>query len=222
MKREKVNAEIYRLHDIPDLIARIAAIRDHGAAMRKYREELRIYNKKRRGRPEVEVTAKDEGDILSHRTRGFIVEHMGQKISIPRPHKPYPVRGWNRSSYSRDSFLGISHTTPAKDYGLLANGGKYNRSINPARVKEYADSMAAGKWRDLLSDPIAITSDGEVINGQHRLAAAGQIEWDGDEKDPNPRFLVLFDVPREEIWFMDTSKRTGRDLHKMAEKQGAS
>src|SRR4051794_14817699 len=89
---------------------------------------------------------------------------------------------WRAWSYQRyDRLMGF--TTHAQQSGLLANA-VFNRDILPGRVEEYAAAMEAGNWRDLLSDPITITDDGQVINGQHRLAAASGVDWDEVENDP--------------------------------------
>lgn len=45
-----------------------------------------------------------------------------------------------------------------------------NRTVRPARVKEYAQSMTAGRWL-YTADPIRFDEDGRLIDGQHRLMA---------------------------------------------------
>jgi hypothetical protein len=62
-----------------------------------------------------------------------------------------------------------------------------NRDMRPQHVDAYAEEMPAGRWRD-SSDPISITADGHVLNGQHRLAAASKVDWANVENDPS--FLV--------------------------------
>jgi hypothetical protein len=83
------------------------------------------------------------------------------------------------------------------------------------------NAIIRGEWQDNLTDPICITPDGEVINGQHRLAAVGQIEFTEPEDGPQ-RVLVLFDVDPAQITFADTSKRTARDLTVMAAKRASA
>jgi hypothetical protein len=102
----------------------------------------------------------------------------------------------------------MGQTSHAHEYGVLASP-LFNRDIRPQRVDEYTAEMRAGRWRDLLSDPIAITSGGDVINGQHRLAAASQVDW---SKIKNvPAFLVVWDVSPLEARYADGSRRTDRD-----------
>jgi hypothetical protein len=197
---QQANAVVYRLSEFGELAQRIAAIRDEGKARREYQAALRAYNRRRRGR--AESTWPDEGRFWGGgRITGFKVTHMGQELSFPRPERH------ERNVYARWS---------GKDGGMLAYGGKYNRPISAERVADYQRTMEAGLWHDLLTDPISITSDGEVINGQHRFAAGSEVTL--KDGDPDPSFLVLFDVSRAEVAFTDTSKRTGRDTTIVAQK----
>lgn len=45
-----------------------------------------------------------------------------------------------------------------------------NRKINPNRVRMYAEDMRSGNWK-LTHQGIAFDADGQLIDGQHRLAA---------------------------------------------------
>jgi hypothetical protein len=215
---EKANAMIYRLSEFGALSQRIAQLRDFGAtAMAKYQTDLREYQKKRRGRPEVRVKVTTADGMFSRQYDGpgYTVEHMGQTLKLPRPTEPH----WSVWEVSHAStFMGCQDAR--SEYGLVADGGKYNRPVNEQRVNQYQKLMRAGRWHDLLSDPIAITSDGEVVNGQHRLAAGAGIKvtFEDGKEDDSPRFLVLFDVSRDEVAFADTSMRTGRDLTVIAQK----
>jgi len=47
----------------------------------------------------------------------------------------------------------------------------YNRPLKESLVAEYARKMEAGEWKEKGGIPIWVTEDGELINGQHRLAA---------------------------------------------------
>ena len=46
-----------------------------------------------------------------------------------------------------------------------------NRKLKPAAVKEYAYKMQNGMWNGNVLDPIVVTKDGVLENGQHRLEA---------------------------------------------------
>ena len=128
---------------------------------------------------------------------------MGGVEFVPRPQQP-SKRIWGKS--------GLAGT--GEQYGLLANGGRYNRNVDPRRVMRYAETIVADQWRDNLIDPVAITPDGEVINGQHRLAAFSAVTLGEDEPgtDADFRFLVVFDVPAAQVALGDASKRTPGDL----------
>jgi hypothetical protein len=104
-------------------------------------------------------------------------------------------------------------TTHADQLGVLADP-RYNRDIRPHRVEEYAAEMKAGNWRDLLSDPITVTREGQVLNGQHRLAAAGDVDWSNVGNDP--RFLVVWGVEPQEALYADGSRRTPKDSQTVA------
>jgi hypothetical protein len=103
----------------------------------------------------------------------------------------------------------------ARTFGLLADP-KYNRDIRPQRVNEYIEAMRAGRWQDLLSDPISITADGHVLNGQHRISAAESVDWSKVDNDPS--FLVIWGVEPTEAHFADGSRRTERDQKMIADK----
>src|SRR5439155_23178193 len=97
---------------------------------------------------------------------GFAVKVHDQSVVFLRPEPP-TFKAWFYSGYDR--FMGIA--SHASGGGLLSNN-QHNREILPRRVEEYQEKMAAGEWRDLLSDPITLRRDGQVVNGQHRIAAA--------------------------------------------------
>ena len=52
---------------------------------------------------------------------------------------------------------------------MWLGGDTRNRPVKPQRVAQYAEAMATGNW--LLGAPIIRTSDGVLIDGQHRLRA---------------------------------------------------
>lgn len=201
---EGIEARVYTLLEFPALTQRIGDLRTNRLA--QYRQELRDYNKKRGKRPEVTRPRESFGGGTEN---GFYYEvrHLGTKLWVKRPVEPT----WENFMWHR--YHGMTGT---RDMGLLADGGKYNRPINATRVTEYVKAICAGQWTDNFVDPICVTADGEVINGQHRLAAFGKVTPDGEEDAF--RFLVLFNVPRDQIHLADTSKRTTNDLAMIARK----
>ncbi len=170
--------------------------------MRDFKRKLSAYNRARGKRAEV-----------THEKRvGFFRLVSGKPEWTPRP-----VLGTPRAFLHRGPFRIGDDYFGASDHGLLVDGA-YNRDIRPERVKKYSDAMVRGQWRTLLSDPIAITSDGQVVNGQHRLAALDLLEWDGSDDDGAFQFLVVWDVDPSEAQFADESHRTARDQATIARK----
>lgn len=54
--------------------------------------------------------------------------------------------------------------------GLLDNTPKQQRNLRPSLVDRYASDMLAGRWRT-TGDPIRLTPNLELADGQHRCAA---------------------------------------------------
>lgn len=50
------------------------------------------------------------------------------------------------------------------------NENKVNRSLRLAKINQFANDMAAGRW-NLSNDAICFAPDGTLLNGQHRLHA---------------------------------------------------
>lgn len=174
----------------------------------QYEKDLKAYERARRGRPEIEDTVSTGGIFGGYRAIGYrTVKHVNGVPEITFHERPREPR-WNAWSYTGyDRFMGMS--SHASQSGVLASP-EVNREILPKRVEGYQAQMQAGLWRDLLSDPITITTDGHVVNGQHRLAAAWSVDW--EKVDNDPLFLVVFNVDPQEAILADTSsKRTAKD-----------
>ena len=94
--------------------------------------------------------------------------------------------------------------TPAIAKDLLDHHNKSNRKLRPSYVQKLADEMAAGRWQD-HHQAIGFDKDGDVIDGQHRLAA---VVASGKPQ----RFLVVHAVPTEAIGVIDShSHRSTKD-----------
>jgi hypothetical protein len=209
----KQHTEIVHASEMQEkVVNRLLHIREPNRT-KEYQTALRKY-KRRIGRRQEQTFT--ETSLFEKRTfRGFQVEHMGQTLTFERPEPPTPL-GWMRSGYSRSSIAGNRFTDHAHDAGLLADGGRYNRPIRATRVNEYAKEMEAGRWRDLFSDPIAITADGHVLNGQHRIVAVCSLDW--ADSDYDPAFLVVWNVDPGEALYADGSRRTDKDEKTIAAK----
>jgi hypothetical protein len=202
----EAKTEIVRASELQErVVERIAEIRNP-ELFASHKDELRRY-KRRLGKREEKVYKKDFS-----RVRGFKVQHLGQEVFVERPERPRPP-AYRYSPYDRSSGFGPS--IHARVYGLLASA-RYNRDLRPQRVDEYHGAMLRGEWRDLLSDPIAITADGQVLNGQHRIAAATHVDW--SKLDSDPAFLVIWGASPEESLHADGSRRTAKDEKTIAMK----
>jgi hypothetical protein len=174
-------------------------------AQAEHEAALAEYERLRADAPEVR---EKKPDLLGRKIEGalgFYELVEGEPKFHPRPEFKRPG-AWAYSGYEKGS--GKWGSSYAQQYGLLTDP-KFNREIRPQRVYEYADEMEAGRWHDLLSDPITITSGGQVVNGQHRLAAASRVDWAQVENDP--LFLVITGVDPLECLFADGSRRTEKD-----------
>lgn len=65
--------------------------------------------------------------------------------------------------------LAIERITPEIANDLLQTN-KSNRHIRDRRVDQYARDMETGNWHP-VGEPLAITPEGRLLNGQHRLLA---------------------------------------------------
>jgi hypothetical protein len=88
-----------------------------------------------------------------------------------------------------------------------------NRPYSEARAELYAEEMVAGRWYT-SADPIVISENGYVINGQHRLAAASMVVW--EKGDEFPLFLVVWGVDEKTALLMDEAKRNTTDRRAIA------
>lgn len=75
------------------------------------------------------------------------------------------------SGYAPDHRIEWVNVTPDVAKRLLGINYDKQRNIQPGRVDVYSRDMANGNWNPLASDTIQISSDGKVVNGQHRLLA---------------------------------------------------
>lgn len=129
---------------------------------------------------------------------------------------------------------------------LLDTGGPYvgeseiprdlNRDLSDARVTGYLEDMLHARWWD-SPDPICVTPQGVVINGQHRVAAAlkaspksnwmadygeepfkgegGYFDWTADY-EAIPSFVVVWDVEPKAALLMDEARRSTDDRRSIA------
>lgn len=91
--------------------------------------------------------------------------------------------------------------------------GPLNRDLNDARIEAYKADMKRGEWW-FTPDPIVVTNEGNIINGQHRLIAAEEaLPWDGVKP---PQFVVVYGVEPRAALLMDEARRTANDRRDIA------
>lgn len=220
----KISTEVVRASEIQEkVVNRIFKIRNPDALIGKeYEAALAAYEKDRRDLPE--VTAFETSGLFKVEKRGFYRLVDGEPVFTARP-RPLSPLAYRYRSYDKrlaDSTGGtLGH---AGEIGVLADS-EHNRDIRPDRVSSYAEAMLDGLWQDLLSDPITITEDGQVVNGQHRIAAAagawgGKYEAKGETVLPpnDPTFMVIWGVNPDEAGLADGSRRTDHDRVVIASK----
>ncbi|MGZ4356819.1 MAG: hypothetical protein ACXVRU_08425 [Gaiellaceae bacterium] len=103
------------------------------------------------------------------------------------------------------------------EFGTLGTLGltELNREMNYTRAEMYAEEMRAGRWQ-FSPDPIVVTAGGMVVNGQHRLAAAGYVtDWSAYGGDI-PEFLVVWGVSDETALLTDEAQRSTKDRRHIA------
>jgi hypothetical protein len=77
----------------------------------------------------------------------------------------------------------------------ILDGHENWRKLRPSRVIQYAASMSRGEW-SLTGEAIKFDSDGNLLDGQHRLAACMEAEVPFTT-------LVVRGVPEESVEYMD-------------------
>lgn len=88
--------------------------------------------------------------------------------------------------------------TPKRAAEMLEHNG-HNRPLTRTRVREFAEAMKRGDWQ-LTHQGIAFDTDGQLKDGQHRLAAIV-------EADLPVTMLVSTDLAPETFDVLDTGKR---------------
>jgi hypothetical protein len=121
---------------------------------------------------------------------------------------------------------GMAATTALTHLGLNA----VNRELSESRVQHFLSDMGDGRWH-FSPDPIVISEEGYILNGQHRLAAAAWISYSSSpagraseysrDSDPRwgddiPQFLVVWGVDKKTALLMDEAARSTKDRRHIA------
>jgi hypothetical protein len=93
----------------------------------------------------------------------------------------------------------VVRMTPELASEWLARPSIHQRRTARNVIAGYARAMREGRWREPSIDPIALTPDGALLNGQHRLRAVIAAEWSGDmliARDVDPALFPTIDTGR--------------------------
>jgi len=120
-------------------------------------------------------------------------------------------------------FAGQIAALNAKNLAIAFNSiqfylGKLNRDVNQSRVDAYGADMQAGRWW-FTPDPIVVTDEGNIINGQHRLLAVEQYAFrkrDELAAGTFPQFVVVWGVDKRAAILMDEARRSATDRRDIA------
>lgn len=82
---------------------------------------------------------------------------------------------WRRYLTAQQVAVVRMYLTPDTATAMLFQNRR-NRSLRPAKMREYARAMADGRWESDHPDTIAFAKNGDLINGQHRLTAQVESE----------------------------------------------
>jgi hypothetical protein len=93
--------------------------------------------------------------------------------------------------------------------------GDLNRDINEARVMAYGTAMEQGDWW-FTPDPVVVTDEGAIINGQHRLLAVERVLADELTDADAPSFVVVWGVDKRAAILMDEARRSATDRRDIA------
>ena len=89
-----------------------------------------------------------------------------------------------------------------KEIAIRFLGANYEkqRSLNNITVRKYARDMREGRWNERIIEPIHITKNGKLVNGQHRLEAVVLAD------KPILMYFQL-DLEESDFAFMDIGKK---------------
>lgn len=93
--------------------------------------------------------------------------------------------------------------------------GDLNRDINGHRVIAYGTDMEKGEWL-FNPDPLVISKEGNILNGQHRLLAVEGALADKLTDDRAPSFVVVWGVDKRAAILMDEARRSATDRRDIA------
>jgi hypothetical protein len=188
------------------------------AAAEKKAKETEAAQAKVKKAERAKAEAKAAAGLPTYRVEILVADRTGLTAFIERvaaAQKGKPNRG--AMVKSSDSGLGAYPMVSDGEHADLARViGPLNRTIIPARVNEYRNAMWRGEWW-FTPDPIVVTDEGHIINGQHRLLASVEaLPDDAGEVKPPPQFVVVWGVDKRAAILMDEARRTATDRRDIA------
>ena len=106
--------------------------------------------------------------------------------------------------------IDMIYMTPQKAAYYLANNHG-NRTLRKSTVRSYAADMKAGQWR-CTHQAIAIDANGNLLDGQHRLAAVIEAQWEG------PMMLATYETA-EDTMKLQVDRGARRTAHDILQKR---
>lgn len=106
------------------------------------------------------------------------------------------------SQNGHDKIMGRMEVMTPDEAGDLLAQNKRNRKMSAAAARRLADTMIAGDWRGDNGETVKIAEDGQILDGQHRLAAVVMANRPVE-------MMVVRNVPRETFETIDI-RRTRR------------
>lgn len=115
------------------------------------------------------------------------------------------------NSSFNNSYTEVTLVTPDMAKKLLSSVADFQRPISQKKVNEYATFMRRGEWQVTPTHSIGISEDGEIVDGQHRLAAL--------VKFGQPvKMSIVFNCPKEIFGVIDQGYK--RNLNQIAAMAG--
>jgi hypothetical protein len=112
---------------------------------------------------------------------------------------------------NEDYAVTVLNCSPAMAKGYVHTSNRFQRPIAKKNVLTYTQCMIRGTWKVTPSAPIAISNQGRVVDGNHRLHAV-------IESGMTVPMAFLFNAPEESFDCLDRGRR--RDLSQIAKLSG--
>jgi hypothetical protein len=107
-------------------------------------------------------------------------------------------------------FVSQVSVTPALARRIIELNHANNRNLTDGRVDNYSRDMRLGQWRERTGQPLGVSTEGRILNGQHRMHAVVK-------SGMTLRFDICFGIDDEVMPVIDAHRpRTDRDVIRTA------